>query len=313
MPDLDPPVPTHLHARFEAVLADLPELAGTPRTVASLQGGLTNVNVKVSTPGRTAVVRLSGPDGDLLSIDRDAENVNSRRAAASGAAPAVLAYLPQHQALVVEWVEGRTLVADDMRDEETLVRAAQACRRLHAGSRFVGDFDMFEVQRRYLRIVQERGYELPPRYLDLLPQVDRIAAALDVRRQPSVPCNNDLLAANFIDDGVRLWIIDYEYGGNGDPCFELGNLWAESDLPAEHLDLLVDTYLGTHLHHYVARARLLALMARYGWTLWAVIQDVVSPIDFDFRSWGLAKYDRALAEFDGPDLDRVLDEATRSD
>ena len=45
---------------------------------------------------------------------------------------------------------------------------------------------------------------------------------------PTVPCNNDLLAANFIDDGDRIWIIDFEYAGNNDPCFELGNIWSES-------------------------------------------------------------------------------------
>jgi len=308
-----PPPPAHVLARLDATLAQLPILDTRPRTVAPLDGGLTNFNFKVSTPERVAVVRLSSSDGDLLSIDRDAEDTNSRRAAESGAAPAVLAYLPDHHALVVEWVEGTTLGPEDLRDEGTLVRAAEVCRLLHAGPRFVGDFDMFDVQRRYLSIVRERGFRLPARYLDLLPEVDRIASALAVRRDRTVPCNNDLLAANFIDDGERLWVIDYEYGGNNDACFELGNIWAESNLSLDHLDLLVDSYYGAHLRHKVARARLLALMARYGWTLWAAIQDAVSPIDFDFWSWGMAKYERAVQEFDGPDLDRLLDEARRPD
>ena len=128
-----------------------------------------------------------------------------------------------------------------------------------------------------------------------------------------MPCNNDLLAANFDDDGERLWLIDYEYGGNNDPCFELGNIWSESLLTLEQLEVLVDSYYGEHLRHKVARARLLGLMARYGWTLWASIQDVVSPIEFDFWSWGMEKYDLAVAELDGPDLDRLLDEVTRPD
>jgi thiamine kinase-like enzyme len=299
--------------RLRRVVDELDLLGGEPRTVEQLEGGLTNVNFKVTTPGCTAVVRLSSSDGDLLAIDRDAEHANSRRAAKSGAAPAVLAYLPQHQALVVEWVEGRTLTAADLHDEANLVRAATAVRMLHHGPRFVGDFDMFEVQRRYLRIVQERGYRLPARYLDFAPQVSRVQQALAVRPAPTVPCNNDLLAANFVDDGDRLWLIDYEYGGNNDPCFELGNIWSESLLSHEELEVLVDAYYGTHLRHKVARARLLGLMARYGWTLWASIQDVVSPIEFDFWSWGMEKYDLAVAELDGPDLDRLLDEVTRPD
>ena len=308
-----PAPPPQVVERLHRTLDHLPSLAGEPRTVTPLAGGLTNFNFKVSTPVRTAVVRLSSSDGDLLAIDRDAEHANSLRAAESGAAPAVLDYLPDHQALVVEWVEGTTLTAQDLHAEATLVRAAAVCRMLHSGPRFVGDFDMFDVQRRYLSIVQERGYRLPPGYLDLLPEVDRVAAALGVRQEPTVPCNNDLLAANFIDDGERLWVIDYEYAGNNDPCFELGNIWSESDLPLDHLTLLVDSYYGRHLRHKVARARLLGLMAKYGWTLWASIQVAVSPIDFDFWSWGMEKYDRAVEEFEGAGFDRLLDEARRPD
>ena len=311
--DESPEPPASVVARLHAALEHLPCLEAQPRTVQALAGGLTNFNFKVTTPDRTAVVRLSSTDEDLLAIDRDAEHTNSRRAAESGAAPAVLDYLPEHHALVVEWIEGVTLTPDLLRDEGTLVRAAAACRTLHAGPRFVGDFDMFAVQRRYLTIVRDRGFRLPPRYLDLLPEVDRIGAALAVRRGPTVPCNNDLLAANFIDDGERLWVIDYEYAGNNDPCFELGNIWSESDLSLDHLELLVDSYYGARLRHTVARARLLGLMARYGWTLWASIQAAVSPIDFDFWSWGMAKYDRAVEEFDGAGFDRLLDEARRAD
>ncbi len=173
--------------RLHSALRDVPELLGEPRTVQALEGGLTNFNFKVTTPGRTVVVRLSSSDGDLLSIDREAEHTNSLRAAASGAAPAVVGYLPEHRALVVEWVEGRTLTAPDLRDESMLVRVGEVCRRLHSGERFDGDFDMFAIQRRYLAIVQERGFRLPEGYLDLMPQVDRIADALAVRQDPTVP------------------------------------------------------------------------------------------------------------------------------
>jgi thiamine kinase-like enzyme len=299
--------------RLHDLLDDLPALSGSPRTVEPLEGGLTNFNFKVSTPERTAVVRLSSSDGDLLAIDRDAEHLNSLRAAESGAAPAVIDYRPDHQALVVAWLDGTTLTAQDLHDERNVVRAATVCRLLHSGPRFVGDFDMFAVQRRYLAIVRDRGYRLPPRYLDLLPEVDRIADALAVQIEPTVPCNNDLLAANFIDDGDRLWVIDYEYAGNNDPCFELGNIWSESDLPIDHLTLLVDSYYGRHLRHKVARARLLGLMAKYGWTLWASIQAAVSPIEFDFWSWGMEKYERAVEEFDAPGFAVLLDEARRPD
>ena len=107
--DDDEPAPSaDMIARLHATLDDVPALAG-PREVEALIGGLTNVNFKVTTPERSVVVRLSASDGDLLSIDRDAEHVNSRRAAESGAAAEVIQYLPEHHALIVAWIEGRAL------------------------------------------------------------------------------------------------------------------------------------------------------------------------------------------------------------
>ena len=106
-------------------------------------------------------------------------------------------------------------------------------------------------------------------------------------------------------------IIDYEYSGNNDPCFELGNIWSEATLPLPLLDVLVGAYYGRRRPRQVARARLFALMSKYGWTLWAAIQHGSSPLDFDFWSWGMEKYDRAVAEFDGPDLEHLLEAASR--
>jgi thiamine kinase-like enzyme len=300
-------------ASVEERLDAVPLFAGKSLDVELLVGGLTNVNARVRVDGRQYVARLSSPSGDLLAIDRVCEYHNSRAAAASGAAPAVAAWAPEVGVLVVEWVEGRTLTEQDLRDPETLRRVAAACKRLHSGPRFVNDFDMFAIQRRYLEVVTERGFRLPKNYLDYLPLVADLQTALAAVPEPMVPCNNDLLPANLIDDGTKIWLIDYEYAGNNDPCFELGNSWSESDLPLEQLDDLVAAYYGRRSRRLVARARLLGLMSKYGWTLWASIQDSASPLDFDFWAWGMEKYDQAIAEFSGPDLPRLLEEAVTPD
>jgi thiamine kinase-like enzyme len=107
-------------------------------------------------------------------------------------------------------------------------------------------------------------------------------------------------------DGHRMWFIDYEYSGNNDPCFELGNIWSEAGLDIERLEHLVTAYFGEHSTARTARARLLGLMSKYGWTLWGSIQDAVSDVDFDFWEWGMEKYARAVAEFRGPELDQLI-------
>ncbi|MGH3888441.1 MAG: phosphotransferase [Pseudonocardiaceae bacterium] len=298
---------------IDVLLDRMPSTSGRPRTVEDLPGGLTNRNLKVTTPAGCVVVRLSGSATSLLAIDRDTEHANSVTAAAAGAGAPVVDYLPGEGVLVVGYLEGRTLSDDDLADTGQLRRVAHACRTLHSGPRFRDDFDMFTTQCRYLDIVHSHGFRLPPRYTEFAPAVERIRAALAIRPEPTVPCNNDLLAENFIDDGDRIWIIDYEYSGNNDVCFELGNVWSEASLPPEHLEELVTAYYGRPLRNKIARARLLGLMSKYGWTLWASIQDGASLLDFDFWSWGMEKYERAVAEFDGPNFERLLQEVQRAD
>jgi thiamine kinase-like enzyme len=298
--------------QLEPVLELVPQLAGA-RSVEALPGGLTNVNLKVTTEAGAFVVRRWSEDTGLLAIDRDNEYENSLAAAEAGVGAPVVAYLPEQRAMVFEYLPGRTMTAEDLRRGDLLTAVADACRRLHRAPPFRDAFDMFEIQPRYLEIVRSRGFRLPERYESFAPQVAAIREALAVRAADPVPCNNDLLAENFILHDGRFHLIDYEYSGMGDADFELGNLWSESNLAPAQLETLVAAYSGRLLRHRVARARLWGLMSKYGWTLWASIQDGVSDIDFDFWSWGMEKYERAVAEFDDPGFERLLDEARRAD
>lgn len=302
-PDADPAI--------AALLDSVPVTAQHPRTVVDLAGGLTNRNLKVTTPSATVVVRIPGPGSELLEIDRDAEYRNSVAAAQAGVGPPVVHHRPG-QGISVEFLPGRTLTDDDLHDPHVLGLVATACRRLHHGPRFVGEFDMFAVQARYRRIVAEHGFRVPDRYDDFAPTVARIRAALGPR--VTVPCHNDLLAGNLLlvptgDGREEVRIVDYEYSGNNDPCFELGNIWSEATLPRELLDVLVTAYHGHERPDQVARAQLFALVSQYGWTLWASIMDGSSTLDFDFWEWGMQKYERALVTFDGPELETLLDTA----
>ena len=300
-------------ASLQEVLESVPELRDA-QLVEPLPGGLTNTNYKVVTADGAYVVRISHKDSSLLAIDRENELHNTIAAAEAGVGAPFVASLSDQDALVIGFLEGRALTPDDLRNRGELIPlVASACRRLHEARPFLHDFDMFQMQRRYLGVVQERGFRLPHRYLDFEPRVRAIEEAMRVRAEPAVPCNNDLLAENFIDVGDELKLIDYEYSGNNDACFELGNIWSESNLTLAQLDELVSSYYGELLRNKVARARLWGLVAQYGWMLWASIQDGVSELEFDFWAWGMEKYERAVAEFDSPDLELLLADVQRED
>jgi thiamine kinase-like enzyme len=300
-------------SEFDTALDAVDCLRGRERQVERLPGGLTNVNLHVTTSEVSVVVRVAQPGNELLAIDRRAEHLNSQAAAEAGVGAPVVQYVEDPGLLVVGYVEGKTFTDDDLRHGGHLTRVAAACRQLHEGPRFTGEFDMFERQRNYLGIVRERGFRLPDRYPEFEDKVERIRRVFAASPADSVPCNNDLLAGNFIDDGTRLWLIDYEYSGSNESAFELGNLWSEAALTLEQLEELMEAYDGRLLRHRVARAWLWALMAKYGWTLWGSIQSSVSRIDYDFWAWAMEKYDRAVAEFDGPDFERMLEEVVRDD
>ena len=300
-------------ADLDALFDQTDTLARRPRSVQELPGGLTNRNYKVTTPDGAFVARLSSGGSELLAIDRDCEYRNSVIAAAAGAGAPVAEYRPRDHMLVVGYIEGRTLRPADVAAPGNIPRIARACRLLHCGGRFVNDFDMFDIQRRYLSAARSHGFAIPAGYDDLLPQFAAAEKALAVRGEGTVPCNNDLLAANFIDDGDRIWLIDYELSGNNDACFELGNIAAESHLSGEALADLVTAYYGRPLRSRIARARLLGLVGMYGWTLWGAIQHGASPIDFDFWGWAMERFDGAAAGFTADDFPGLLEEVQRED
>lgn len=296
-------------AQLNEILDQLPVLAGRWRRLDDLPGGLTNRNVKVTTAEAVYVARCSGPSSSLLGIDRDNEYFNSRAAQRAGVGAPVIDYRPELGVLLIGYLEGTTLCSDDFARPGVIEKAARACRTLHGGPRFHRDFDMFTLQPEYLKIVQDNGFRLPSDYLTFAGQFNSIRAALADPRRATVPCHNDLLAANFVEDGDRMWLIDYEYSGNNDPCFELGNIWRDNRLTLDQLDELVTCYYGRSSRSRLARARLQGTVSQYGWTLWGCIQNGASVLDFDFWEWGMERYENAVQEFRGPEFSRLLDEA----
>jgi thiamine kinase-like enzyme len=305
--------PSGSRPELDALLDRTDHLAARPRTIEELPGGITNRNYKVVTPQGAFVARLSSDSSGLLAIDRDNEYRNSVAAAAAGAGAPVIEYRPRDRLLVVGYIEGRTFEAADVAAAENIPRIAAACRRLHAGERFGNDFDMFDIQRGYLAVARSHGFRIPAGYDDLRLPCEAAEKALAARPLATVPCHNDLLAANFIDDGDRVWLIDYELSGNNDPCFELGNIAAESRLSADALTALVTAYYGRPRRSLTARARLLGLVGMYGWTLWGAIQNGASPLDYDFWSWALVRFEGAAAGFTASWFPSLLDQVQHDD
>jgi len=289
---------------IDEVVAKIPDWDGKDISILPLSGGLTNSNFKVEVDGLSYFVRVPGASTDLLAINRDNEVHNTKAAFVAGVGPKVLYHLPDYNVMVLEFLHGETMSKAALNEPGQPSRMAQAIKRLNDGPRFLQDFNMFRLTEYYLSLCRDRAIPIPDGYLDRIQTIERIEKVMNVDPLLTVPCNNDLLAENYIDDGKQLWLIDYEYSGNNDPTFELGNTCQEMQFNDEQIAEVCAAYFGEASPNMIARMKLNMIMSDVGWGLWAAIQAKISTIDFDFWGWAMERWGRAeekmySAEFAG--------------
>jgi thiamine kinase-like enzyme len=293
----------------------VPELAGRELTLTALSGGITNRNFLVTVAGSPDrfVIRLAGNDTYLLGISREVELAATTAAAGVGVGPEVVAFIRPEGYLVTRFIEGSPLPEAEARRPDNLARVADALRRFHNGPAIPGLFIPLRIVEVYRALALERGVRMPPEY-ELAHAVGRrielalLSAPIELR-----PCHNDLLNANFIDDGQRLRIVDWEYAGMGDPFFDLANFSVNHDLAADDDAVLLAAYDGeTSRGDRLARLARLALMrvvSDFREAMWGVLQQGISTLDIDFVAYAGEHFDRLLANASTPAFERALREA----
>jgi thiamine kinase-like enzyme len=252
---------------------------GRAATIEPLGGGITNRNFRVDVGDETFVLRIGGEDTQLLGIDRDSEHAASRVAEELGLGPEVIAFLEPEGYLVTRFVAGEV-------GRLNVPQVGAALRRLHDGPPIPSRFDSFRVVEAYRAIADERGVPIPP----LFGWASEIAREIEERRRgaPILSCHNDLLNANFIGDGSRLWIVDWEYAGMGDPFFDLGNFAVNHELDADGERLLLESYGSDD----VEALTLMRFMSDFREAMWGVVQQAISTLEFDFRAYADEHFER---------------------
>jgi len=259
----------------ERIVAEL--WPGRTIEIEPLGGGITNSNFKVMVDGDGFVLRIGGRDTELLGIDRAAEHEASVSAARLGIGPPVVAFLDG--CLVTRFVPGEN-GRSDPQDVGALLR------RLHDGPALRSSFDSFRVVEAYASTALGRGVAPPAAYERARETARRIEAR---RGRPQLrPCHNDLLAPNFVHDGERLWLVDWEYAGMGDPYFDLANYAVNKGLDEQGERTLLESYGARDLAALV----LMRFMSDFREAMWGVIQQAISELDFDFRAYAQEHFER---------------------
>jgi thiamine kinase-like enzyme len=311
-PAADDELRGELRDELVRALRRLPELGTGELTLTALSGGITNRNFLVSgaPDGARFVVRLAGNDTYLLGISREVEHAATVTAAGVGVGPEVIAFVRPEGYLVTRFIEGSPIPEAEMRTPDRLRAVGATLRRIHDGPAIPGLFVPFRIVEAYRALAQSRGVTIPPEF-DLAEAIARrielacLTAPLELR-----PCHNDLLNANFIDDGARIRIVDWEYAGMGDPYFDLGNFSINHELDTEQDALLLAAYLGeAPSPALAARLTLMRVLSDFREAMWGVLQQGISTLDVDFVAYAADHFDRLLTVAGRPAFKRALTEA----
>jgi thiamine kinase-like enzyme len=263
---------------------------GRELALEPLGGGITNHNFKVTVDGGAYVLRIGGKDTELLGIDRSVEHGAALVAAQVGVGPEVAGFVEPEGYLVTRFVEGRPIPVDEMRRPNTVRRVAEVLRRIHDGPAIPGRFDSFRVVEAYAETAASHGVAVPEDYAWAKDIAGRIEAAR-AGAEP-VPCHNDLLNANFLDEGGHIRIVDWEYAGMGDRFFDLANFSINHEFDEAANAELLEAYIG-ELRDEDARAlRLMRFMSDFREAMWGVVQQGISELDFDFVAYAAEHFGR---------------------
>lgn len=308
------PLRGELAASLTAALQRVPETAARELVLTPLSGGITNRNFLVtpSDGDDRYVIRLGGNDTHLLGISREVEHAATVAAAGVGVGPEVVAFIRPEGYLVTRFIVGQPVSLEQVHERPTIERVVDSLRRVHGGPAIPGLFVPFRIVEAYRALAISHGVPIPAAWdqaHDASRRIERafLESAADLR-----PCHNDLLNANFIDDGERIRIVDWEYAGMGDPFFDLGNFSVNHDLTPDQDAWLIEAYDGEVRAPRLARLTLMRVVSDFREAMWGVLQQAISTLDVDFVAYANEHFERLLGNAAEATFERTLSEAANA-
>ena len=175
---------------------------------------------------------------------------------------------------------------------------------LHDAKPFYRNFNMFTYIYHYMNILKKEG--LPKLLFPISNRIDNLGQKLALYRRHLVPCHNDFVDGNIIDNQNQMFLVDFDYSGNNDPCFELGNLIVEMNYNQNQVNELVKMYYGKIQENIISRIYLQGIASDIGWSLWGYVQAKVSNLNYDFNQYAINRMERVMNKMDSVDYELWL-------
>ena len=289
---------------IENIINSVPEWIGKSYTIKSMNHGMTNRNYKVIVDNDSFFLSIPSPDSNLLKIDYTNKYYNNNICGAIGISPKVVCYIKSERILVTKFIKNTSLLIRPFQDSDRLSELVKMIKLLHDANPFFRDFNMFSYINHFMRTL--KNSDISKLLSPIGNNIKILDQKLDLYRKHLVPCHNDIIAENIIDNGKQLFLIDFDYSGNNDPCFELGNLSVEMGYNDNQVNELVNNYFGQIQEHIISRVYLQSIASDLGWSLWGFVQDKISNLNYDFKQYAIKRLERVMSKIESVEYELWL-------
>jgi len=261
-----------------------------------INGGITNSNYEVTVDRESFFLSMPSENSELLNIDYRNKYYNNKICGENNISPRVTHFIESKNLLVTEFIKSEPSSLEMFQTPEAIKKLVKNIKNLHNTKSFFKNFNMFNQISYYQNILSKDC--LPRKLVKYISKIKNLEQKLSLQNNILVPCHNDLLPGNIINKDNQTFIIDFDYSGNNDPCFELGNLSVEMEYNQDQINNLVSSYYGRIDENIISRVNLQGIVSDVGWSLWSYVQAENSNIDFDYISHAIYRLERAISKMD---------------
>jgi len=282
----------------------IPEWNGKLIKVNPINGGITNTNYEITVDKKSFFLSMPSSNSELLNIDYRNKYYNNKICGENNISPRVIHFIESENLLVTEFIKSESSSLESFQSSKEIKELVKNIKLLHNAKPFLRNFNMYNQIRSYQKTLK-RDY-LPKKLFKYVNKIKTFEKALYLPNNLLVPCHNDLLSANIINKDNQIFIIDFDYSGNNDPCFELGNLSVEMEYNDEQINKLVKSYYGKNNENIICRINLQSVVSDIGWSLWSYVQAENSNLNFDYSAHAIYRLERAINKMESKEYELWL-------
>jgi len=279
----------------------IPEWNGKLIKVNPINSGITNINFEVTVGKKIFFLSMPYSNSKLLNIDYRNKYYNNKICGEINISPRVIYFIESENLLVTEFIRSKASSLAMFQSSKEIKQLVKNIKLLHNANPFLKNFNMLS-QINYYQNILKKDY-LPQKLNRYVNNIKSLKNKLYLPPHKLVPCHNDLLAENIINKNNQIFIVDFDYSGNNDPCFELGNLSVEMEYDSEQINKLVKSYYGEINENIISRVNLQGIVSDIGWSLWSYVQVKNSNINFDYNAHAIYRLERAINKMESKEYE----------